>query len=127
VAASIWTQKLPAALGKIEGLDAADVAAIYANINVARAAEPRDQVIRAYLDTAWYMELPALCIALIPLVAGALTPNFYLGTSHNAIETEKEVVMRDAEEVEDDQIRARAAAAEEAARAKVASNREIMA
>jgi hypothetical protein len=65
------------------------------------------------------MELPALLIALIPIVAGIITPNFYLGTNHNAIETEKEVVMRDEAEVQEDKIREKAAAAEEAARAKV--------
>jgi len=66
------------------------------------------------------MELPALLIALIPIVAGCLTPNFYLGTNHNAIETEKKVVMLDEAEVEEARIREKAAAAEEAARAQVA-------
>jgi hypothetical protein len=73
------------------------------------------------------MELPALLIALIPIIAGCLTTNFYLGTSHNAIETEKEVTMRDSEEVAEEKVRARVAAAEEAARGKAASKREIMA
>jgi hypothetical protein len=127
VAASIWSEKLPAALGRIESLNATEVMNVYGSIQVARLAEPRDEIIRAYLDTAWYMELPALLIALIPIIAGCLTTNFYLGTSHNAIETEKEVTMRDSEEVAEEKVRARVAAAEEAARAKAASKRETMA
>lgn len=100
---------------------------VYGSIQVARLAEPREEIIRAYLDTAWYMELPALLIALIPIVAGCLTTNFYLGTSHNAIETQKEVVMRDSDEVQEDKIRAKAEAAEKAARDKVAGKTEAMA
>lgn len=60
---------------------------------------------------------------LDPLIAGCLTPNFYLDASHNVIETEKD----EADEVEDDRIREMGSAAEAAARARVASKREIMA
>jgi hypothetical protein len=40
----------------------------------------------AYTDTAYVLFLPALLICFLPLGAGFLTSNFYLGKTHNAIE-----------------------------------------
>jgi hypothetical protein len=93
---------------------------MYGDIRIARAAEPRNEVIRAYLDTAWYLELPALLIGLIPIVFGCLTTDFHLGESQNAIETDKKVVMQDAHEVTDEKILEKVQEAERAAKEKVA-------
>lgn len=127
IGASIWTEKLPAALGQISSLNATQVAAAYGDIRIARATEPRAEVIQAYLDTAWYLELPALVIGLLPIIFGCLTTNFYLGDTQNAIELEKKVVMRDAEETTDIKIAERVLQAEEAARAQIAGKGAAMA
>lgn len=118
IGAAIWTQKLPAKLRAIDGFTAADATAIYGSITKARAAAPRPEVIRAYLDTAWYMELPAFLLALLSLPACALATNFYLGDAHNAVE-EKKVVMRPREETTDEKIAEQVAAAREDARVKL--------
>lgn len=120
IGASIWTEKLPAALQAIPGINATMAAGMYGDLRVARAAEPRQQVIQAYLDTAWYLELPALLIGLLPIIFGLLTTNFYLGDTQNAIETDKKVVMQDASETTDERIREKVRAAEEQAKAQVA-------
>jgi hypothetical protein len=105
-------------LAQIDGINATMAAKMYGDIRIARAAEPRDQVIQAYLDTAWYLELPALLIGLIPIVFGCLTVDFHLGESQNAIETGKKVVMRDNEEVTDEKILGLVREAEQSAKAK---------
>lgn len=97
-------------------------ASMYGDIRVARAAEPRDQVIQAYLDTAWYLELPALLIGLIPIVFGCLTVDFHLGESQNAIETDKKVSMRNAEEVTDEKIMEMVRDVEHSARLKASGS-----
>ncbi|KAJ9122596.1 hypothetical protein QFC22_002025 [Naganishia vaughanmartiniae] len=53
----------------------------------------------AYNDTAYDMFLPALILCFVPLIAGFLTSNFYLDDSHNAIETDKKIVLRTDEEI----------------------------
>jgi len=96
IAAAIWNAKLPANLNKHLGdkLNSTEIADIYGSILVARLAEPRDVFIKAYDDTVYQLFLPALCLSALPLIAGCLTTNFYLGTTHNAIEA-KEVRLRD--------------------------------
>lgn len=100
-------------------MNATDVTDIYGSISIARAAAPREQIIRAYLDTAWYMELPAFLIALLSLPACAYATNYYLGDTHNAVE-DKKVVLRSQEETTDERIAQKAAEAQEAAKAKLA-------
>jgi hypothetical protein len=134
IGASIWTKRLPEALNARLGSihNATYIGEIYGSIVVARAAEPRDQVIggqsifsvhfyvwlgwrAAYLDAGHYIFLAALILTAVPVVAGFFTSNFYLDTRHNAIE-DKEIVMRTAEEVDESVIREKVQAAEEAAR-----------
>ncbi|KAJ7903673.1 major facilitator superfamily domain-containing protein [Mycena olivaceomarginata] len=57
IAAAIWNSKLPANLDKYLGdqLNSTEIADIYGSIIVARLAEPRDLVIRAYDDTAYQL------------------------------------------------------------------------
>jgi hypothetical protein len=102
-------------------------AKMYGDIRIARAAEPRDQVIQAYLDTAWYLELPALLIGLIPIIFGCLTVDFHLGDSQNAIETDKKVVMRNAEEVTDEKIMEMVRDAERSAKARASGSAAVAA
>ncbi|KAK7033011.1 hypothetical protein R3P38DRAFT_3313100 [Favolaschia claudopus] len=99
IAAAIWNAKLPANLNKYLGdqLNSTEIAEIFGSILVAREAQPRDLIIKAYDDTAYQLFLPALVLSALPLVAGCLTTNFYLGTGHNAIET-KEVRLRGRDE-----------------------------
>ncbi|KAJ7259908.1 hypothetical protein C8J57DRAFT_1072986, partial [Mycena rebaudengoi] len=87
-AAEIWDDRLPKNLEKYLGdtLNSTQLAEIYGSITVARLAEPRELVIKAYNETAYFLVLPALIISFLPLAAGLLTSNFYLGKTHNAIE-----------------------------------------
>ncbi|KAJ7158890.1 hypothetical protein C8R46DRAFT_1165174 [Mycena filopes] len=113
IAAAIWNAKLPANLEKYLGdtLNSTEIADIYGSILVARMAEPRELVIKAYDDTAYYLFLPALCLSCLSILAGCLTTNFYLGTTHNAIEA-KEVRLRDSSETDEDVIKRKAAEVE---------------
>ncbi|KAK6966773.1 major facilitator superfamily domain-containing protein [Favolaschia claudopus] len=101
-AAAIWNAKLPANLDKYLGdqLNSTEIEEIFGSILVAREAEPRELVIKAYDDTAFQLFLPSLVLSALPLVAGLLTTDFYLGTQHNAIE-DKVVRLREKEETVD--------------------------
>lgn len=48
---------------------------------------------------AYDMFLPALILCFVPLIAGFLTSNFYLDDAHNAIETNKKIVLRSEAEI----------------------------
>ncbi len=52
----------------------------------------------AYNKTMTDLLLPSLLLCFVPLIAGCFTTNFYLGTTHNAIEA-KEIVLREESEV----------------------------
>ncbi|KAJ7575104.1 major facilitator superfamily domain-containing protein [Mycena floridula] len=95
IAAAIWNQRLPQNLNKYLGdsLNATQIEEIFGSITVARLAEPRDLVIKAYNDTAYYLFLPALIITILPIGAGLLTSNFYLGKTHNAVENKEVYVV----------------------------------
>ncbi|KAJ7021655.1 hypothetical protein C8F04DRAFT_1313472 [Mycena alexandri] len=110
ISAAIWTVKLPQNLDKYLGdtLNSTEIAEIYGSIIVARLAEPRDLVIKAYDDTAYYLFLPALCLSTLSILAACFTTNFYLGTTHNAIES-KEVRLRDRSETDEEVTKRKAA------------------
>jgi hypothetical protein len=55
--------------------------------------------------------LPSFLLCFVPLIAGCFTTNYYLGTSHNAIES-KEVVLRDESEVKEEVAKSKGATAE---------------
>ncbi|ORY68053.1 major facilitator superfamily domain-containing protein [Leucosporidium creatinivorum] len=122
ISAAIWTNKMP---GNLENrlqdlLPAANITAIYGSLTDARfsSAEVRAGVIEAYDDTSkMYLYLPALILAILPLIPGAFTSNFYLGTQQNAIE-DKEIHLT--EEVDDAELARRAEEAKRAAAEKVA-------
>ncbi|KAJ7475679.1 major facilitator superfamily domain-containing protein, partial [Mycena latifolia] len=110
ISAAIWNAKLPSNLEKYLGdtLNSTQLADIYGSILVAHVAEPREQVIQAYDETARAIFLPALILSCVPLLAGCLTTNFYLDTKHNAIE-DKGVRLRDTSETEEEAIKRKAA------------------
>ncbi|KAJ7073237.1 major facilitator superfamily domain-containing protein [Mycena belliarum] len=110
VSAAIWNAKLPANLEKRLGgtLNSTQLSEIYGSILVARVAEPRAEVIQAYDETASTLFLVSLILSFVSLIAGALTSNFYLGTTHNAIE-DKVITLRDASETDEEVIRRKAA------------------
>ncbi|AAW43935.2 hypothetical protein CNF00690 [Cryptococcus deneoformans JEC21] len=63
--AAIWTDQLPKHLQANLGqyMNSTQLATIYGSIAKARAVtEHRDLVIKSYLDTAWYLEVPTLCL-----------------------------------------------------------------
>ncbi|KAJ7624500.1 major facilitator superfamily domain-containing protein [Roridomyces roridus] len=95
IAAAIWDNQLPKNLDKYVGntLNATQRAEIFGSITVARDSEPRAEIIKAYDATARAMFLPALVLSCLPLLAGLLTTNFYLGNTQNAVE-DKEVRVR---------------------------------
>lgn len=114
--AAIWTDQLPKHLQANLGqyMNSTQLATIYGSIAKARAVtEHRDLVIKSYLDTAWYREVPTLCLCVVPLAAGLLTSNVWFGDSHNAIEIEKKIVIRSEEETREEVIREKVKATEE--------------
>ncbi|KAJ7178614.1 hypothetical protein C8R43DRAFT_467113 [Mycena crocata] len=110
IASAIWNAKLPQNLEKYLGAthNSTEISEIFGSIVVARLAEPRELVIKAYDDTAYMLFLPALVLSCLPLIAGCLTTNFYLGTTHNAIET-KEIRLRARDETDEEAIKRKAA------------------
>ncbi|KAJ7637628.1 major facilitator superfamily domain-containing protein [Mycena polygramma] len=110
IASAIWNAKLPANLNKYLGdtLNSTEIADIYGSILVARLAEPRELVIKAYDDTAYDIFLPSLCLTSLSILAGCLTTNFRLGTNHNAIE-DKEICLRESNEAYEEAIKRKAA------------------
>ncbi|KAF7327597.1 hypothetical protein MKEN_00338900 [Mycena kentingensis (nom. inval.)] len=102
ISAAIWNDKLPRYLNEELGsfLNSTQIEDIYGSILVAREAQPRDLVIKAYTRTMWYLLLPALSLSFISLIAGCMTTDFYLGDTQNAIETDKVIKLRTEEELE---------------------------
>ncbi|ODN80959.1 hypothetical protein L202_03072 [Cryptococcus amylolentus CBS 6039] len=107
IAAAIWANQLPKHLSANLGqyMNSTQLNAIYGSITKARAVtEHRDLLRKAYLDSAWYLEVPAVVLCVLPIVAGLCTSNFFLGDTHNAIE-EKKVVLRSLEETDEQVVR----------------------
>ncbi|KAJ7764706.1 hypothetical protein B0H16DRAFT_1798029 [Mycena metata] len=110
ICAAIWTAKLPQNLEKYLGdtLNSTQLAKIYGSVAVAREAQPRELVIQAYDDTNYYLFLLGLCICTLCIPPACFTTNFYLGTTHNAVES-KEVRLRDRSETDEEVIKREAA------------------
>ncbi|WVQ81108.1 hypothetical protein IAT38_003230 [Cryptococcus sp. DSM 104549] len=125
ISAAIWTDQLPKHLHANLGpyMNATQITAIYGSIAKARAVtQHRDLVIKSYLDTAWYLEVPTLCLCVLPLIAGLLTSNFFLGDTHNAIELDKKVVIRAEAETDEQAIIEKVKATEERIRLEAGKN-----
>ncbi|KAL7420081.1 hypothetical protein Q5752_005046 [Cryptotrichosporon argae] len=121
ISASVWNKRVPAKLEEYLGAthNSTELASIFSSIVVAREAEPRDLVIQAYTEAVRPLFLAALLTSFLPLIAGLLTTNFYLGDNHNAIE-DKEIKFRPEQEVAPEAIAEKAREAEERAKAGIA-------
>ncbi|OCF35666.1 hypothetical protein I316_02721 [Kwoniella heveanensis BCC8398] len=124
ISAAIWTNQLPkhlnANLGDI--YNATQINKIYASIKVARLDTHRELIRKSYLDTAWYLEVPTLILCIVPLIAGLLTTNFFLGENHNAIENKKVIVRRTQAEMDEEIAREKAKLAEDQLRMHSGTN-----
>ncbi|KAH8431890.1 uncharacterized protein LDX57_009540 [Aspergillus melleus] len=74
-----------------EGLTSEDATVFYGSGTKARAmfawgTEEREAGIRAFTNTIRPMYLTALCLSVIPLIAGLLMPNYYLGRTQNVVD-----------------------------------------
>ncbi|KIY70184.1 hypothetical protein CYLTODRAFT_442186 [Cylindrobasidium torrendii FP15055 ss-10] len=113
ISAAVWNDLVPKHLEKYVGdtFNATERADIFGSIVVAKTAEPHNLINKAYTDAMRPLFLAALITSCVPLVAGMMTTNFYLGEQHNAMEN-KEIKMRNAEETTEEAIKAKLAAAE---------------
>ncbi|KAM0789489.1 hypothetical protein ACM66B_000309 [Microbotryomycetes sp. NB124-2] len=98
IAASIWTNKLPGRLDKYLGgvISNEEIAQIFGSITLARSlpTEIRTLAIKAYDEVVYYLYLPMLILAIVPIAAGILTTNYRLDNRLNAVET-KEIRVQD--------------------------------
>ncbi|PLB45227.1 hypothetical protein P170DRAFT_440373 [Aspergillus steynii IBT 23096] len=74
-----------------EGLGSEDATVFYSSGTKARTmfawgTEKREAGIRAFTNTVRPMYLAALCLSVIPLIAGLLMPNYYLGRTQNVVD-----------------------------------------
>lgn len=90
VSAAIWTGNVQSNLVK-QGLSEAAAKKIYGNPRGAKTTyawgtPERRSVISGFDATVKPIFLTALCLTVIPLIAGLLMPNYYLGKTQNAID-----------------------------------------
>ncbi|KAL2857631.1 hypothetical protein BJX68DRAFT_263191 [Aspergillus pseudodeflectus] len=74
-----------------QGLSTEDTAIFYGSSTTARntfgwGSAEREQGIRAFTNTVRPMFLTGLCLAVIPLFAGLMMPNYYLGKAQNVVD-----------------------------------------
>lgn len=74
----------------------------------------------AYLDSTHKLFMAAMIVCCGALIASLFASNFYLGQSHNAIETHKIIKFRNKDETAPEVVAAKAREAEEKARAELA-------
>ncbi|KAL7419034.1 hypothetical protein Q5752_005870 [Cryptotrichosporon argae] len=102
IASSVWNRRIPAKLEEYLGAthNATELADIFGSIYVARIAEPRDLVKRAYLEGVRGLWLAGLITSFGSLIAAFFVKNYYLDQRHNAVEGDKVVRFRNEEEIE---------------------------
>ncbi|KAL3457342.1 hypothetical protein BJX64DRAFT_293217 [Aspergillus heterothallicus] len=74
-----------------QGLSAEDAAVFYGSSTTARntfawAGAEREAGIRAFTETVRPMFLVGLCLAVVPLLAGLMMPDYYLGKAQNVVD-----------------------------------------
>ncbi|WWC91110.1 uncharacterized protein L201_006051 [Kwoniella dendrophila CBS 6074] len=119
ISSAIWTNQLPKHLKANLGpyLNQTQINNIYGSIKVARATKVhRELVIKSYLDTAWYLEVPTLVLCVVPLIAGLITTNFFLGENHNSIEDKKVIIHHNPNAIDEEILREKAKQVEERVR-----------
>ncbi|KAK5050405.1 hypothetical protein LTR84_003686 [Exophiala bonariae] len=90
ISSSMYTNTYRANLLR-EGLTAEQATIFYGSGTKARAqfawgSETREAGIRAFTKTIRPMFLTALCLSVIPLLAGLVMPNYYLGRTQNVVD-----------------------------------------
>ncbi|KAN0063625.1 Siderophore transporter fer7 [Thecaphora frezii] len=90
VAASLWTGNVRRHLEE-EGMSASTVDRIYGQPTVAKwlyawGTRERQLVVGAFEATVRPMFLAALCVTVVPLLAGLLMRDYYLGLTQNAVD-----------------------------------------
>jgi hypothetical protein len=76
----------------------------------------------AYTESFWGLSLAALLTSFLPIIAACFTTNFYLGKTHNSIES-TEIVFRDEDETKPEVIAAKAREVEERYRQEALAGR----
>ncbi|KAL4875727.1 putative major facilitator [Aspergillus karnatakaensis] len=90
IASHMYTSKYMGHL-LAEGLSEEDAATFYGSSTSARnqfawGTPEREAGIRAFTNTVKPMFLAGLCLSVIPLIAGLLMPNYYLGKTQNVVD-----------------------------------------
>lgn len=90
---------------------------------MARTIPERELIRSAYNDTIRPLFLAALITSFVGLGAGFFAKNYYLGDSHNAVEEDKVIRIRNKEEVTPEAIAARAKEVQERVEKEVLENK----
>ncbi|KII91403.1 hypothetical protein PLICRDRAFT_173255 [Plicaturopsis crispa FD-325 SS-3] len=95
IAGAIWSNTMPKNLAKhLPSLTQAARDTLYGSITSVAAlpsGDPtREGVIEAYGETMRIMVIAATCLGVIPILLSLWMPDFFLGDTQNAIETESE-------------------------------------
>ncbi|WWC85163.1 uncharacterized protein L201_000020 [Kwoniella dendrophila CBS 6074] len=122
IAASVWNRRVPFYLEKYVGEyynnNATALAEIFGSIYVARAAEPRALIVKAYDEAVKPLYLAGFLTSFVSLIFGFFTRNYVLDDRHNVIESTK-VVMKSQDETAPEVVAARAREAEAKAAEKL--------
>lgn len=100
IAAPIWSSKLPKYLGEYTNLNSTEISEYLGSTEYARSlpwgSQERNDALRAYNKTCYYLFVPALALTFISLIAACFQTDFYLGKQLNCVEgeqpTEKEQI-----------------------------------
>lgn len=124
ISGSVWSDRLPRTLQENLGAyyNATELQGMFNDFRVARLAEPREAVVRAYDDAVYPLFLAAMVLSLLSLFCNFFMTNFYLDDRHNACET-KVTRMRDAKETDPEVLAAQVRARE----AQILAEAEMMA
>ncbi|WVQ70460.1 uncharacterized protein L199_008687 [Kwoniella botswanensis] len=122
IAASVWNRRVPQMLelyvGDYYNHNATALAEIFGSIYVARAAEPRELIVKAYDEAVKPLYLAALLTSFVSLIFGAFTKNYVLDDRHNAVE-DTVISMKSEDETAPEVVAAKAREAEAKAAEKL--------
>ncbi|KAI5476529.1 hypothetical protein MNV49_007539 [Pseudohyphozyma bogoriensis] len=104
IASSVWNREVPGHLEKYLGdqKNATELAEIFGSIYVARLAEPRDLVKKAYMEAVGSLWLAGLITSFGSLIAAFFVKDYYLGQNHNDVEKDKIIKFRDEKEIKEE-------------------------
>ncbi|WVQ81948.1 hypothetical protein IAT38_004075 [Cryptococcus sp. DSM 104549] len=101
ISSVVWNKEVPAHLEKYLGgtYNSTELASIFGSIYVARLTEPRELVKKAYMESVPNLFLGALIVNFAALGAAFFASNYFLGKSHNSVETDKIIKFRTKDEI----------------------------